>query len=163
MHALLRLRRAARTKAVALRLAWLRRVIGYDIGPNCRISFSANLDKTNPAGVHIGDYTGVALGVVILSHDFTMNRHVDTYIGARCMIGANAIIAPGVRVGDGSIVGPGSVVLANIPPNSVAIGNPARVVERDIRVGRWGVRIDRLEPDRIDPKVVGDLTMGNEE
>lgn len=163
MRAVLRLRRAVRNQAVTVRSAWLRRGIGYDIGENCRISFSAKLDKTNPGGVHIGADTGIALGVVILSHDFVMNRHVDTYVGARCMIGANAIITPGVRVGDGSIIGPGSVVLADIPANCVAVGNPARVIERDIRVGRWGVRIDRLEPHRIDPKVIDSGNTGNSE
>lgn len=133
---------------------WLKNFLGYDIGQNCRISFSANLDKTNPKGIHIGDNTGIALGVVVLSHDFSLNRHLDTRIGSRCMIGARAIVAAGVTIGDGTIIGPGSVVLSSVPAGCVALGNPARVIERDISVGRWGVRIDKLPQDRIDPLVL---------
>lgn len=43
-------------------------------------------------------------------------------------IGANAIVLKGVTIGRNSVVGAGSVVTANIPPNSIAAGNPARMV-----------------------------------
>jgi len=45
-----------------------------------------------------------------------------------CHFGANAIILPGVEIGPRSIVGSGSVVIKDIPPNSVAAGNPAKVL-----------------------------------
>lgn len=141
---------------MVLRLAYLRHLRGHRIGANCIISFKANIDRTNPRGVHIGADTGIAFGAVILAHDFTYNRLVETRIGARCLIGAHAIVGPGVTVGDGTIVGPGAVVLSSLPANCVAVGNPARVVERGIRAGRWGVRIDRLPPARIDPRAVPD-------
>jgi len=148
------LRSAARRLAMVLRLLYLRHVRGHAIGANCIVSFKANIDRTNPRGVHIGEDTGIAFGAVILAHDFPFNRLVDTRIGARCLIGAHAIIGPGVTVGDGTIVAPGAVVLSSLPANCVAVGNPARVVERGIRAGRWGVRIDRLPADRIDPRAV---------
>lgn len=44
-------------------------------------------------------------------------------------IGRRAIILPGVRIGKGSIVGAGAVVSKTIPPYSIAVGNPARVVK----------------------------------
>jgi maltose O-acetyltransferase len=44
-------------------------------------------------------------------------------------IGARAIILPGVTIGRGSTVGAGAVVSKSIPPYSVAVGNPARVVK----------------------------------
>ncbi|MEN6551326.1 MAG: DapH/DapD/GlmU-related protein [Methanobacterium sp.] len=44
-------------------------------------------------------------------------------------IGARVIVLPGVTIGKGSIVGAGAVVSKNVPPYSVAVGNPARVVK----------------------------------
>jgi maltose O-acetyltransferase len=44
-------------------------------------------------------------------------------------IGARAILLPGITIGHGSIIGAGAVVSRSIPPLSVAVGNPARVVK----------------------------------
>lgn len=44
-------------------------------------------------------------------------------------IGAGAIVLPGVKIGSNSIIGAGSVVTHDIPENSVAVGNPALVIE----------------------------------
>jgi acetyltransferase-like isoleucine patch superfamily enzyme len=139
---------------MSFRIWHLRNIVGHRIGKDCRISWKARLDLTNPKGVEIGDYTGIALGVVVLTHDFVRNRHLTTRIGSRCLIGANAIILPGVTVGDGCVIAPGAVVNADIPDGCIALGNPARVIERNITTAKWGVRIDKLEPDRIDPRVV---------
>ena len=49
-----------------------------------------------------------------------------THVGERCWVGAGAIIM--ATVGDGSTIGAGAVVVKDIPPNSVAVGNPARVI-----------------------------------
>ncbi len=43
-------------------------------------------------------------------------------------IGASCIILPGVTVGENAVVGAGSVVTRNVPPYSVAVGNPARII-----------------------------------
>ena len=48
-------------------------------------------------------------------------------IGNGCWLGGGVIVCPGVRIGDGAIIGAGSVVTRDIPANSVAVGNPARV------------------------------------
>jgi acetyltransferase-like isoleucine patch superfamily enzyme len=45
-----------------------------------------------------------------------------------CDLGVGAVLLPGVRIGEGAIVGAGSVVTRNIPPFTVAAGNPARVL-----------------------------------
>jgi acetyltransferase-like isoleucine patch superfamily enzyme len=45
-----------------------------------------------------------------------------------CWIGAGVIILAGVTIGSGCSIGAGSVVKANIPPFSIAVGVPARVI-----------------------------------
>ncbi len=45
-------------------------------------------------------------------------------------IGANSVITAGVTIGKHSIIGAGSVVTKNIPPFSVAVGNPAKVIKQ---------------------------------
>lgn len=51
------------------------------------------------------------------------------HIGNDCWIGGSVTILPGVSIGDGCTIGAGSVVTKDIPPLSVAVGNPARVVK----------------------------------
>lgn len=51
-------------------------------------------------------------------------------IGSDVIIGAGAIIVGDIEVGDGSIVGAGSVVTKDVPPHSIAKGNPATVRPR---------------------------------
>lgn len=49
-------------------------------------------------------------------------------IGDNVWIGAHCIILKGVTIGDNSVIGAGSVVIKDVPPNSFAAGNPARVI-----------------------------------
>ena len=49
-------------------------------------------------------------------------------IGNGCGIGGGVIILPGVSIGNGSVIGAGSVVTKDIPDNSLAAGNPCRVI-----------------------------------
>ncbi|MCH9275796.1 sugar O-acetyltransferase [Bifidobacterium amazonense] len=49
-------------------------------------------------------------------------------IGSNCWFGGNVTVIGGVTIGDGCVIGAGSVVVKDIPANSVAVGNPARVV-----------------------------------
>jgi len=51
-------------------------------------------------------------------------------VGSDCWVGANTVILDGASIGDGSIIGAGAVVRGVIPPNSIAVGVPARVVKR---------------------------------
>lgn len=53
-------------------------------------------------------------------------------------IGANSVVLAGVNIGEHSIIGAGSVVNRDIPPYSLAVGNPARVVKRfDFEKNEW--------------------------
>jgi acetyltransferase-like isoleucine patch superfamily enzyme len=135
------LRRLALT--IRLYVLWMRTVylrsLGMDIHPDTKVSFKANLDRTNPRGVHIAQGTVVAFGAVILTHDLSRVLHADTYIGENCFIGAHSIILPGIRIGDGSIIAAGSVVTRDVKPRSIVAGNPARIVRTGIVTQKWGI------------------------
>ena len=51
-------------------------------------------------------------------------------IGNNVWVGGNATILPGVTIGDNCVIGAGSVVTKDIPANSLAVGNPARVIRQ---------------------------------
>jgi acetyltransferase-like isoleucine patch superfamily enzyme len=114
-----------------------------DIGPNCRISFSAKLDKSYPSGVHIGESTAINFGACVLTHDTPRRLHVDTWIGKECNIGAHSIIMPGIRVGDNCVVAAASVVMKDVPSNCLVAGNPARIMEKGIQTSPLGI-INRM-------------------
>ena len=124
-------------------LFWYRGLYGMDIGDNVRISRGAKLDKTHPAGIHIGDFTAITSGVALLTHDFVAREHREVRVGSHCFLGFNVIVLPGVTIGDHVIVTPNTVVGRDVPSNSVVMGNPGRVVEKDIVTGPWGIRLDR--------------------
>lgn len=49
-------------------------------------------------------------------------------IGSNCWIASNVVIAGGVTIGEGCVIGAGSVVTRDIPANSLAAGNPCKVI-----------------------------------
>ncbi len=49
-------------------------------------------------------------------------------IGSNCWIASGVTILAGVTIGEGCVIGSGSVVSRDIPPNSLAVGNPCRVI-----------------------------------
>lgn len=49
-------------------------------------------------------------------------------IGSGCWLGGGVIVLPGVTIGEGCVIGAGSVVTKDIPDNSLAVGNPCRVI-----------------------------------
>lgn len=54
----------------------------------------------------------------------------DTVVGNDVWIGQNVTVLPGVHIGDGAIIGLNSTVAGDVPPYTVAAGNPARVIRR---------------------------------
>lgn len=128
-----------RDRVLRWRNAWFNRFWGMDIHPTAKISLKANLDKTYPPGIHIGAYSAVTFGAVILTHDMVRHMRADTVIGRNCFIGAHSIIMPGVTVGDGSIVAAGSVVVNDVPPATIVAGNPAKVLREGVRTVEFGM------------------------
>jgi acetyltransferase-like isoleucine patch superfamily enzyme len=91
--------------------------------------------------IEIGEDTMLGANVTIADTDFHSLRpdrrsgHTDPSIGAkeviigkRVFIGTNSVILKGVTIGDNTIIGAGSVVTRSVPANSIAAGNPCRVI-----------------------------------
>lgn len=133
-----------RNMVVRARILVWNKLWGMHVDPTAKVSLKAHLDKTYPAGIHIGAYTTVTFGVAILTHDMARHMRADTRIGRNCFIGAHSIILPGVTIGDGSIVAAGSVVNRDVPPGSIVGGNPAKVLREGIRTLRYGILEDQF-------------------
>lgn len=54
----------------------------------------------------------------------------DTVVGNDVWIGQNVTILPGVHIGDGAIIGLNSTVGCDVPPYSVVVGNPAKIIRK---------------------------------
>lgn len=53
-------------------------------------------------------------------------------------IGANSVVLPGIQIGNHCVIGAGSVITKDIPPYSVVVGNPARIIKRyDMNLKEW--------------------------
>jgi maltose O-acetyltransferase len=65
-------------------------------------------------------------GSLVLLHDSNRSKTAPIVIGNDVWVAHGAIIEPGVTIGDGSVVGAGSVVAEDVPPFSLAAGNPAK-------------------------------------
>ena len=55
-------------------------------------------------------------------------QQLPTLVRKGASIGANATILPGLTIGEGAMVGAGAVVTKDVPPRTLVVGNPARVV-----------------------------------
>ena len=99
--------------------------------------------------VSIGNNVILAQNIVIsgLNHEYqdvTKPIHEQPVTTAKitvddeCWIGANAVITAGVTIGKHSVIAAGSVVTKDVPPFSVAVGNPARVIKQyNAEAGAW--------------------------
>jgi len=92
-------------------------------------------------GVEIGDHSLLAQNITITPYSHKFDDCEDTIInqgghtrkvtiGRDCYIGMGCCVVYSADVGDGSVVGSGSVVVHTIPPYSVAVGVPAKVIRK---------------------------------
>lgn len=125
--------------------------IGYDVifhkhhyvdskmktGKNCLIAEQTNIDYTG--GIVIGNKVSISEGVKILTHNHSTGLEekgldkgcilTPLVIHDRAWIGTRAIIMPGVReIGRGAIISADSYVHTKVPPYSIVLGNPAKVI-----------------------------------
>lgn len=109
------------------------------IGAGTKVGERCHLWAGDSSGrIAIGDYCRLAPGVFVTASDYRFEPGVrflnqsrneqDVVIGDDVWLGAGVFVAAGVTIGDGCIVGAGSVVTRSLPPNSIAVGVPARVV-----------------------------------
>ena len=108
--------------------------MGMQLGKGVNLPLSTWIDIPHCFLISIGDNCGFGERCAILAHDAMPNEYIDsTKIGRvkiheSCHFGMGAIITPGVEIGPRSIVGSNSVVINDIPPETVAGGNPAKVI-----------------------------------
>ncbi|MCX4313342.1 MAG: sugar O-acetyltransferase [Clostridia bacterium] len=88
-------------------------------------------------GIKIGDGCLIGQQVVIatLNHGIAPEHRQNLIpkkvtIGNNVWVGAHATILPGVTVGDNAVIGAGAVVTKDVPANTVAAGNPARIIKQ---------------------------------
>lgn len=108
---------------------------GLTVGKNFTRMGGVIIDPSHCWHISIGDNVILAPRVHVLAHDastkifLNYTRVANTVIGNNVFIGANSVVLPGVTIGNNVVIGAGSVVSTDIPDNSVAVGNPARVVK----------------------------------
>ncbi|WP_062064723.1 acyltransferase [Cellvibrio sp. OA-2007] len=105
------------------------------IGDYCLISPGVRISAAQ--SIRIGDNCMLAANVIISDSDWhgIYNRirpfrcTKPVVIENNVWLGERVIVTKGVTIGENSVVGAGSVVTRNIPANSVAAGNPARIIK----------------------------------
>ncbi|EPE07929.1 maltose o-acetyltransferase [Ophiostoma piceae UAMH 11346] len=92
------------------------------IGASTFINYGCSILDTPVADVTIGENSADGTAQPLTSYG------VAVTVGNNVWVGAGAIILGGVTVGDRCVIGAGSVVTRDIPADSLAVGNPAKVV-----------------------------------
>jgi bifunctional UDP-N-acetylglucosamine pyrophosphorylase/glucosamine-1-phosphate N-acetyltransferase len=75
----------------------------------------------------VGPNANVGAGTITANYDGRTKHR--TKIGADAKIGSNTVLVAPVEVGDGATTGAGAVVNRDVPPNALAKGVPAKIVE----------------------------------
>lgn len=144
------------------------RKLGLNAEPPIRLVADSDVDARFAWAVEIGAHTIIAGNVRIIAHDAAIKR-ITGYtevrpvtIGKRCYIGAGTIVLPGAVIGDEAVIGAGAVVRGEIPPRSLAVGTPAKVIgsiedlrERHLAQIESSPRFER--PADLDAAEIGEM------
>ena len=115
---------------------WLQRKRGVKIGENVHWGTNVVVDYPYPNFVVVEDGASISGNNYLLAHCKPLDYHrncTDSYVAPiiirkNVWLAINVTVLPGVEIGEGAIVSAGSVVSKDIPPFTVASGNPAKVV-----------------------------------
>lgn len=119
---------------------------GYNTTVGDNFFLNVNCKLMDSGKITIGSNVFIAPNVCIITEEHAMDAeqrlagleytHPVT-IGDNVWICTGAMVLPGVTIGDNCVIGAGSVVTKDIPPNSLAVGNPCRVI-RTLEPGAVG-------------------------
>jgi acetyltransferase-like isoleucine patch superfamily enzyme len=111
---------------------WLLRRMGARIGKNVYLSVGALIDPVFPQLLTIEDNVFIGMNARILTHEFRIDefRAGKVILRRGSFIGGFSLVACGVEVGEEAAVAGGAVVALDVPPRTVATGNPAFIWKR---------------------------------
>ncbi len=96
-------------------------------GPTAKVSIGADTILGPYVHINATNHAFDRRDVPIIRQGY---RQADIAIGRDVWIGAHSTVLAGSVIGEGSVIGANSVVRGEIPPYSVAVGSPARVIRR---------------------------------
>lgn len=107
------------------------------IGDNCHVGRDVLLDLANR--ITLGNNVTISMRCSIITHfdvgdsllmsqGFT-RKDGDVVLGDNVYLGCGVMVLHGVTIGANSLIGAGAIVAMDIPPNSVAVGIPAKVIK----------------------------------
>lgn len=121
--------------------AWSLRALGYEVGNGTYFAddLVITLAYANRGHLRLGQRVSIGPGCILVLTAHANNSIVKQQIPEKerwivleddVWLGAGVIVLPQVTIGEGAIIGAGAVVTKDIPPHSVAVGNPAKVIKQ---------------------------------
>ena len=122
---------------------------GVDIRPPLRVDYGHNITIGDGSWVNFG-LTALDVAPIVIGQDVLIGPNCSLYTAIHpteprprrakwesaapitlednVWLGGSVVVCPGVTIGENSIIGAGAVVTRSVPANSIAVGNPARVI-----------------------------------